>query len=91
MRSPSHVAARRCHVAWILGLGGFLAIALPRRADPETDRYRALAHALQCRGILAAPEDIQWIDRPGPPLGGSARAIVRGAPSRGEPNDVFLV
>src|SRR4029077_6723915 len=64
---------------------------LPRRADPESDRFSALAHALARRGIVAAPEDVQWLGRRSGPLGGAARAIVRGAPAKGEPNDVFVV
>jgi hypothetical protein len=79
------------HVAWVVALGGALGVALPRRADPEGDRRTALSHALQKRGLVAAPEDIAWIDRPHSPLGGAARAIVRGAPARGEPCDIFVV
>jgi hypothetical protein len=88
---PPSSQGRLRHVAWVLGLGGALAVVLPKRVDPEGDRFSALAHALQRRGIVAAPEDVQWMDRPGGPLGGSARAIVRAAPARGEPCDVFLV
>src|SRR5579871_3902942 len=79
------------HVAWVVGLAGAMAVVLPKRADPEADRFTALAHALQRRGILAAPEDVQWVDRPAGPLGGAARAVVRAAPSKGEPADIFLV
>jgi hypothetical protein len=85
------IQGRLRNVAWVLALGGALGVILPQRADPEGDRCTALSHALEPRGILAAPGDIQWIDRPGGPLGGSARAVVRGAPARGEPNDIFLV
>lgn len=66
-------------------------MVVPDRADPETDRFTALAHALQRRGILTTREDVQWMDRPGGPLGGAARAIVRAAPAKGEPADIFLV
>lgn len=79
------------HVAVIVALGAALAAALPKRVDPEGDRRTALAHALAPRGITAAPEDIEWLDRPRSPLGGSARAIVRGSPARGEPSDIFVV
>lgn len=44
--------------------------------------------------MIAAPEDIQWIDPPRGvlgALGGSSRALVRAAPSAGEPADLFLV
>jgi hypothetical protein len=88
---PLPQQGRLRHVAWVVGLGGVLAVAVPKRADPEADRFSALAHALQRRGLVAAPEDVQWIDRPGGPIGGSARAIVRGAPAKGEPCDIFLV
>src|SRR4051812_35078943 len=89
MRSP--IQGRLRHVAWIVALGGALGAVLPRRVDPEADRFSALAHALQKRGLVAAPEDVQWIDRPHGPLGGSARAVVRAAPSKGEPSDIYLV
>src|SRR5262245_59965017 len=79
------------HVAWVVGIGGGLGVVLPQRSDREPERASALAHALQRRVILAAAEDVQWVDRPGPPLGGSARAIVRAAPAKGEPHDIFLV
>ena len=89
MRSPRKGRLR--HVVWIVALGGALGVALPRRADPETDRRTALSHALQKRGLVAAPDDIEWLDRPRGPVGGAARAIVRGAPARGEPCDIFVV
>src|SRR5262249_54487889 len=79
------------HVAWVVVLSGGLAAVLPGRTDPETDRFSALAHALQRRGLVVAPEDAQWVDRPGGPIGGAARAIVRAAPAKGEPCDIFLV
>ncbi|MFT3769894.1 MAG: hypothetical protein QM820_31070 [Minicystis sp.] len=85
------ISGRLRHVAWIVALGAAAAAVIPRRADPETDRRTALAHALDKQGIVAAPEDCDWLERPGGPLGGSARAIVRGAPARGEPNDIFVV
>src|ERR1700679_1357860 len=85
------IQGRLRNVAWVVALGGALGAILPQRADPESDRCTALSHALEPRGILAAPGDVQWIDRPGGPLGGRARAVVRGAPARGEPNDIFLV
>src|SRR5262245_21547124 len=84
-------SGRLRHVASVIAIGAVAAAVLPRRADPETDRRAALAHALDKRGIIAAPEDCDWLERPGAPLGGAARAIVRGAPARGEPNDIFVV
>lgn len=87
----SSIPGRLRHVAWFLALGAAAAAALPRRADPEGDRKTALAHALAKRGIFAAPEDCDWLERPGAPLGGSARAIVRAAPAKGEPADIFVV
>ncbi len=95
-RGPRPMRARTTPVgsvmwAVIVALGAALAAALPKRVDPEGDRRSALAHALAPRGITAAPEDIEWLDRPRSPLGGSARAIVRGSPTRGEPSDIFVV
>ncbi|APR79621.1 Cobalt-zinc-cadmium resistance protein [Minicystis rosea] len=87
----SSFTGRLRHVAWIVALGAAGAAVIPRRADPESDRRSALAHALEKRGIVTTPEDCDWLERPGAPLGGAARAIVRGAPSRGEPNDIFVV
>jgi hypothetical protein len=74
-----------------VALAGGLAAVLPRRADPEGDRFNALAHVLQKRGFTVATEDVQWLDRPAGPIGGGARAIVRASPSKGEPNDIFVV
>jgi hypothetical protein len=85
------VPGRLRHVAWILALGAAAAALVPRRADPETDRRIALSHALEKRGIYAAPEDVAWLERPTGPLGGSARAIVRGAAAPGKPNDIYVV
>ncbi len=67
---PAFSPGRLRHVAWVVGIAGALGALLPQRTDREADRASALAHALQRRGILAAPEDVQWIDRPGAPLGG---------------------
>lgn len=89
MRSPNPGRLRR--VMGIVALGGALAAALPKRADPEGDRRSALAHALAARGMVVTPEDIDWLDRPRSPLGGAARAIVRAAPGKGEPNEIFVV
>jgi hypothetical protein len=89
MRAPNPGRLRR--VMGIVALGGVLAAAIPKRADPESDRRTALAHALAARGLVAAPEGIDWLDRPRSPLGGAARAIVRAAPSKGEPNDIYVV
>jgi hypothetical protein len=85
------IQGRLRHVAWVVAIGGALGAVLPQRAESEGDRCTALAHALEPRGIVAAPGDIQWIDRPGGPLGGRARAVVRAPPAHGEPNDIFLV
>lgn len=68
-----------------------LAVALPQRAPQETDRRTALSRVLQERGLVVVPDDVAWLDRPSGPLGGAARAIVRAAPAKGEPNDVFVV
>jgi hypothetical protein len=89
MSLPSR--GHRRHVAWIAGIGAVLGVVLPRRADPGSDRYTALAHVLERRGLVVVPSDVQWIDRPGLPVGGAARAIVRAAPSKGEPSDIFVV
>jgi hypothetical protein len=88
---PASNPGRLRHVAWVVGLGGALAVALPRRNDPETDRRTAVAHALERRGLVVAPDDVQWLDRPGGPIGGSARAVVRAAPTKGDPCDIYLV
>jgi hypothetical protein len=90
-KGPGAFRSRLRHVAWVVALGGALGVAVPKRADPENDRYNALAHALARRGMIVAPEDIQWLDRPSGPLGGAARAIVRAAPAKGEPSDIYLV
>ena len=87
----SSFSGRLRHVAWIVALGAAAAAVIPRRADPESDRRIGLAGALSKRGLVTTPEDCDWLERPGGPLGGAARAIVRAAPSRGEPNDIYVV
>jgi hypothetical protein len=79
------------HVARMVAAAAVLAVLVPKRADPENDRRTALAHALAKRGVYAEPEDIGWLERPTSPLGGAARAIVRGAPTKGDPADIFVV
>jgi hypothetical protein len=74
-----------------VGIAGAAAVVVPKRADPETDRRSALAHALQPRGLVVVPEDVQWVDAPRTALSGSARALVRAAPAKGEPCDILLV
>ncbi len=81
----SSYSGRLRHVAWIVAFGAAAAAVIPRRADPESDRRSALAHALDKRGIVTTPEDCDWLERPGAPLGGAARAIVRGAPAKVSP------
>jgi hypothetical protein len=81
---------RRQHVVIALVLAGVAAIAtMPKVAGG--DRRAALAATLKKRGLILAPEDAQWIDKPKPIVPSHARAIVRAAPSKGEPNDLFLV
>ena len=62
--------------------------------DGARDRSTALARALAGRGLVAAPADVVWIDPPHGVLGSlgpGSRAVVRGAASPGEPNDLYLV
>lgn len=87
----SSLQGRLHHVAWIVALGAAAAAVLPRRTDPETDRRAALAHALEKRGLVTTPEDCDWLELPVGPVGGPARAIVRAAPAKGEPDDIFVV
>jgi hypothetical protein len=81
---------RRRHVLLVLAASAVAATALAPHVD-KGDRRAALAAALTARGLVVAPEDAQWIDKPGVVLGAHARAIVRAAPTKGEPNDVYLV
>ncbi len=78
-----------------VALSGTLSIALSEPMDSQArDRAGALSKALAERGIVAAPEDIQWIDPPRGVLGAlgrSSRALLRASPSAGEPADLFLV
>ncbi len=65
-----------------------------RLDDTSGDRSVALAHALEARGLVADAADVRWVDGPGgvrSAFGGGARAIVRAAPVKGEPNDLYLV
>ncbi len=81
---------RRRHVVIALVLAGAAALATMPRV-PGGDRRTALAAALKKRGLVVAPEDAQWIDKPRFFFPSHARAVVRAAPSKGEPNDLFLV
>ena len=83
------LTGRARHVAFIVVGAGALAIVVPRRADPSGGRAVALTHALKERGIVAVADDVVWIDPPS--TLGTARAMVRAAPSAGEPSDLFLV
>lgn len=78
-----------------MALSGACAIALSGVAGTRArDRASALSSLLAERGVIAAPEDIQWLDPPRGVLGAlgkSSRALVRAAPSAGEPADLFLV
>lgn len=89
MRSP--IFGRIRHVAWVVAIAGSLAAVLPRRAASGHDRYAALTAVLAKRGIVTTTEDVQWIDPTTTPLGGRSRAIVRGTPGKGEPNDIYVV
>src|SRR4051812_34783320 len=82
---------RARHVAFILAGASALSLVISGRVDGSGDRATALVHALQQRGIEAAPQDVQWLDHPGRLLGGSVRAVVRAAPSATEASDLFLV
>lgn len=75
----------------ILFIAAACAAILPKRVDSEGDRASALTRALATRGLIAAPADVQWVDRPSGPIGGSARAVVRASLVKGEPADLFLV
>ena len=83
--------SRARHVVFVLGLAGLTAAVLPKRVDPGPDRSAALSRVLGARGMAVPADGVQWVSLPGGLLGGKARAIVRAAPSKGEPNDLFLV
>lgn len=95
MASSAPLRNRGRHILFTLAAAGALALALPKPVDGGSNgRAPALAKALAERGILAAPDDIQWIDPPRGvwgALGRGSRAVVRGAPAAGEPADLFLV
>ncbi len=82
-------SGRARHVAFIVAGAGALAIVAPHRADPAGGRAAALAQALKERGLVAAADDVVWIDHP--VALGTTRAMVRAAPAPGEPSDLFLV
>jgi hypothetical protein len=60
----------------------------------EGGRNTALTTELAGRGLVASADDVVWVDRPtglGATVGRAVRAIVRAAPAKGEPADLFLV
>lgn len=82
---------RARHVLSVVVAAGALSALLSERVDPGGDRAGALAQVLTKRGLSAAPEDMQWIERPSGVLGGAARAIARASSAKGEPADLYLV
>ncbi len=81
-------------MAFFLATATVVSVAATRGTATTPDRASALIAALAERGILvAAPEDVRWVDAPSGVLGvlGGARAIVRGMPAPGDPSDLFLV
>src|SRR5215831_520251 len=84
---------RRLHVAFVVLGAGALAIAMHKRVDGSGDRSAALARALKARGLITTADDVRWVDEPSglkSAVGCGVRAVVRAAPAKGEPNDVYL-
>jgi hypothetical protein len=85
------IPGRARHVACVFAGAAALALASSPHLAPGADRSAALAHALEARGLVAAAEDVGWIDRPSALLGGSVRAVVRASATAGEASDLYLV
>ncbi|MDI1436969.1 hypothetical protein [Polyangium sorediatum] len=95
-RLSTLVRQGRRHVALTVLGAAALATLVPRGVPNlgAKDRSTALASALASQGLVAAADDVVWIDPPRGvwgALGAKSRAVVRAAPAQGEPNDLFLV
>jgi hypothetical protein len=85
------IPGRARHVAVIVLGAAALAVGLSHPIDSGADRSVALARALKARGLVAAADDVGWIDRPSAVLGGTVRAVVRASATSGEASDLYLV
>lgn len=90
--SSTHSRARRA--VFCASAIAAVAVAVGDKEVPSArEPTEALVQVLGQRGLSVAPGDVAWIDEASGlrSAWGAARAVVRAAPSAGEPNDIFLV
>jgi hypothetical protein len=92
MSSP-HFRARR--VVFCASAIAAVAFAIgDKEVTGAREPTEALVNVLRQRGMSVAPDDVAWLDAAPSGLQNAwraARAVVRAAPSAGEPSDIFLV